>query len=177
MLAIRPPIDFPPITKLSGEPSSLTTSRKQSRRMFCGSGRRRPAAIYGNSKRTTRIPAAAMPRATVFMKPDTIGPPAPCAKTYVFAASTGPSMRNLVMVRTTITDHAQPPERRPAFLRLHTFGCSSATTDCPRNGAASDGHVSRVPLRRRPAAGGIQSRGDGNALLLRGTHRRDSVLL
>src|SRR5947209_2173421 len=148
MVAILPPIDFPPMMSFSDAPSSRTTARQVSRRTFCGSGRRFRAAIYGNSNRTTRMPAAPMLRAIVCMNGETIGPPAPCANTYVFGASCGPSMRNLVIGRTTIPDHAQPHDDRPTLFHQYDRGshASGAAANRAGNGAASDGHVPRLAL-------------------------------
>src|SRR5260370_27730033 len=97
MLAMRPPIDLPPITSRPPPPSREAISRHASSSTASRSGApRRPpsrrARMYGNSKRTTRMLVFASPSAIVFMNGESIMAPAPCARTTIAVAFFGPSI-------------------------------------------------------------------------------------
>src|SRR5262245_21531437 len=98
MLAIRPPRDLPPTATRGPPPKRSTIPVQRSRRTGSRSGAPRlPSArrfaMYGNSKRTTRMPRVASPSATRFLKPESMGPPAPCAKRNTASVDSGPSRR------------------------------------------------------------------------------------
>ena len=96
MLAMRPPIDFPPMTSPSAPRSSMTSRQaSSSTRDGFGPGRFpvvRRAAMWGNSNRTVRTPSPASRPATRSIQGWSMGAPAPCASTSV-GASPGPSIR------------------------------------------------------------------------------------
>jgi len=97
MLAIRPPIDFPPIA-MRPAPASAIASFHAARRTGVRSGAGRPpdsrrARMYGNSKRRTRMPSPASAFAIDSMKGESMGAPAPWAKTNVTFGRFGPSAR------------------------------------------------------------------------------------
>src|SRR5438067_8767402 len=177
-VAMRPPIDLPPMNSRGPPPSSATASRQ----VLSSSGSRsgaprlppvRRAAMYGNSKRTTRMPRSPSSRATVVMNGVSMAPPAPWANTYTCSAASGPSVRNIGRSLQSTDAPAQLIYRSPS--RRHRRGrCEDdGTADHP----PPDGDVPADSVERRQREGDLPRFRDRHALLPRRTLRRDGVRL
>src|SRR5437016_3352649 len=145
--------------------------------------------MYGNSKRTTRMPRSDNPRATLAMNGVRIGPPAPWAKAKVEVLSGGPSINSSIRGRIQFPNAASTIVHRRADAaslrrRLTEAGseahvqtgaqtgialaaAATAESDCARCDDSPHRHVSRQSVAKRQESCDVQGFRRGEALLLR----------